>query len=118
MKIRQPSNYGRMGQINGKEGAPGMSINQQGRPAIENPAGKGRVFDGKRLIAEVSYKLQVFQYVSKQIVTGKIKTLDRSNILWGTDLLTLHLQDKRKLDFICVNFDPECDISSDSGFYT
>jgi hypothetical protein len=101
-----------MGQINSKEGTLSMSIYPQGRPAIENPAGKGRVFNGKRLITEVSYKLQVFQHVSKQIVTGKIKTIDGSNILWGTDLLTLHLQDKRKLDFICVNFDPECDVSS------
>jgi hypothetical protein len=27
------------------------------------------------------------------------------------------LDDNRKLDFICVNFEPECDISSDTGFY-
>ena len=101
-----------------------MVINLQGSPIIENPAGRGWVFKGKRSFAEVFYELQVFQNVLvnaipvKQMVTGKIRPIDNSNILWGVDKLTLHLQDKRKLDFLCVNFDPECEISSDSGFYS
>ncbi len=106
-----------MVQLKGKEGSLIMRINRQGTAAIENPAGEGRVFKGTRLIAEVFYNLYVFQDVSKQIVTGKVKSIDGSSVLWGTDLLTLHLNDKRRLDFICVNFNPECEISSDSGFY-
>jgi hypothetical protein len=101
-----------------------MVINLQGVPATENPSGRGWVFKGKRLFAEVFYDLHVFQNVLvntipvEEMITGKIRPTDKSNILWGTDKLTLHLQDRRKLDFLCVNFDPECEISSDSGFYT
>jgi hypothetical protein len=100
-----------------------MTVIQQGIQVIENPVGKGFVFKGEHFIAEVSYELQVFRGVRpdlpiKSVVKGKIKRIDRANILWGTELLTLRLQDNRKLDFICVNFDPECNIASDSGFYT
>ncbi len=82
------------------------------------------MFKGKDLIAEVTYDLQVFRDVLnsgapvKPMVTGKIRRIDEAKILWGAELLTLHLQDGRKLDFICVNFNPECNIASDSGFYT
>lgn len=100
-----------------------MTVIYQGRRLIENPVGKGWVFKGKQIIAEVAYELQVFQDSTngapvKPIVSGKIRRIDNANILWNTELLTLHLQDKRKLDFICVNFDPECNIASDSSFYT
>ncbi len=100
-----------------------MTITQSERQVIENPTGKGLVFKGKQLIAEVAYELQVLQdglnngALVKTIVTGKIRRIDAANILWSTELLTLHLQDKRKLDFICVNYDPECNIASNSGFY-
>jgi hypothetical protein len=91
---------------------------------IENPFGRGWVFKNKRSFTEVFYNLHVFKNVLinnipvKQIITGKIRPTDKSNIIWGKDQLTLHLHDKRLLDFICVNFSPECDISSESGFYT
>lgn len=108
------------------KGDSNMAVNLQGRPATENPSGRGWVFKDKRSFVEVFYNLHVFQNVLintipvKQMVTGTLRPTDKSktNILWGSDKLTLHLQDMRKLDFLCVNFDPECDISSDSGFYT
>ena len=101
-----------------------MTVDFQGRLATENPTGKGWVFKDKRPFIEVSYQLHVFANVLnngipiKQLVTGKIKAIDRFNTLWGEEELTLHLKDKRLLDFICVNFTPECDISSVTGFYT
>ena len=101
-----------------------MVIDLQGRLATEKPSGRGWVFKDKRSFIEVFYDLQVFKNVLidtipvKQMVTGKIRPTDNSNVLWGTDKLTLQLEDMRKLDFICVNFEPECGISSDSGFYT
>ena len=100
-----------------------MPIDFQGRTATENPTGRGLVFKDKRPFVEVFYQLHVFKNslsngtLIKQLVTGKIKAIDGANTLWGEDKLTLHLQDKRLLDFICVNFTPECDISSDTGFY-
>ena len=101
-----------------------MATDFQGRPATENPSGRGWVFKGKRSLVEVFYELHVFKNILnngipiKQLVTGKIKATDGSNTLWGEDKLTLHLRDKRLLDFTCVNFTPECDISSVSGFYS
>ena len=100
-----------------------MTFVQPGSQIIENPVGKGQVYKGKQLITEVAYELQVLQSPlnagtqGKSIVTGKIRRLDQADILWSTELLTLHLQDERKLDFICVNYDPECNIASDTGFY-
>jgi hypothetical protein len=49
---------------------------------------------------------------------GKIKRIDNINGLWGIELYTLYLQDNRKLDFVCVNYTPECEIISDKGFYS
>jgi len=101
-----------------------MDIDLKRREATENPSGRGWVFQGKHSFVEVFYDLHVFKNVLsngiivKQIVTGKIRPVDKSNILWGTDELTLHLQDNRLLDFLCVNFTPECEISSVSGFYS
>ena len=100
-----------------------MVNNFQERSATENPAGRGWVFKDRHSFVEVFYQLHVFKNalsngsLVKQLVTGKIKAIDGANTLWGEDKLTLHLQDKRLLDFICVNFTPECDISSDTGFY-
>jgi hypothetical protein len=76
----------------------------------------------QKLIAEVFYELQVFQDQNnrsggKSLVIGKIKRVDKANIFWGIEEYTLHLQDKRKLDFMCVNYDPDCEITSDKGFY-
>jgi hypothetical protein len=97
-----------------------MTILQPDRLVIENPAGSGWVYKGKQLLAKVTYELQVTQNVLNNnvpVVTGKIRRMDTANILWSTELLTLHLEDRRKLDFLCVNFDPECNIASDNGFY-
>jgi hypothetical protein len=102
-----------------------MAVHQKGR-ASENLTGKGVVFKGKNSFVEVLYELEVFENILvdsasvKQMVTGKIRAANKvdKNILWGTGKLTLHLQDKRMLDFFCVNFDPECDITSDTGFYS
>jgi hypothetical protein len=100
-----------------------MTAKKKEVPAVENPSGKGWVFKDKHSFVEVFYQLHVFENAVinstpvKQLITGKMRTADNSNILWGAERLTLHLADNRKLDFICVNFEPECDISSDSGFY-
>jgi len=89
----------------------------------ENPMGNGWVYKGKQLIAEVSYDLQVFHNLTYNktsvniVVTGKIKAINRPDILWGVEQLTLRLSDKRKLDFMCVDFTPECNIASVSDFY-
>jgi hypothetical protein len=101
-----------------------MAVHQKSN-AAENLTGKGWVFKGKKSFVEVLYELEVFENILvdavpvKQIVTGKIRAANKvdKNILWGTGKLTLRLQDKRRLDFFCVNFDPECDITSDTGFY-
>ena len=95
----------------------------QERSTTENPSGRGWVFKDSHSFVEVFYQLHVFKNILsndilvKQLVTGKIKAIDGANTLWGQDKLTLHLQDKRLLDFLCVNFTPECDISSATGFY-
>ena len=85
------------------------------RLLTENPSGKGKVFKKQELIAEVTYELRVFQSgknpAGHPIITGKIKPLDKLIIIWGIE------QDERKLDFVCVNYDPECEIASDKGFY-
>jgi hypothetical protein len=100
-----------------------MTIIQPERQIVETPVGRGWVFKGIHAVAEVDYELQVSRDVSskgspgKPVITGRIKRVDEANILWATELHTLHLQDRRKLDFICVNFDPDCNIASDSGFY-
>ena len=100
-----------------------MTPKKKATPAVENPSGKGWVFKDKRSFAEVFYELHVFENTLinsipvQYLITGKIRTVGNSNVLWGSERLTLHLDDNRKLDFICVNFEPECDISSDSGFY-
>jgi hypothetical protein len=100
-----------------------MTMDFQGKSAVESPSGKGRVFKAGHFFAEVFYNLQVFHNVLigttivEHLVIGKIRPIDKPDILWGSDLLTLHLQDLRKLDFLCINFDPECEISSDSGFH-
>ena len=100
-----------------------MTVKKKKIPAVENLSGKGWVFKDTRSFGEVFYQLHVFENAVinaapvKQLITGKIRTVGGSNILWGEEQLTLHLDDNRKVDFICVNFEPECDISSDSGFY-
>jgi hypothetical protein len=101
-----------------------MTADRKEISAVENPRGKGWVFKDKRSFVEVFYQLHVFEnavvnsMAIKQLVTGKMRTVDNSNILGGAERLTLKLEDNRKLDFICVNFEPECDISSDTGFYS
>ena len=101
-----------------------MTVTPKGRELIENPIGRGRVFKADRFIAEVDYNLQVFHNGSntanpiKPVITGSLRRIDQANSPWSTELLTLHLQDKRKLDFLCVNYDPECKIASDKGFYS
>jgi hypothetical protein len=52
-----------------------------------------------------------------QLVTGTLRLIDKERVLWGSELLTLHLQDNRKLDFVCVNYNPDCEIASTSKFY-
>jgi hypothetical protein len=99
-----------------------MTVVHPERKVLENPTGRGRVFKGKKMLAEVAYELEVLKGLSegdpgKPVVTGKIRRPDNARIMWGTELLTLYLEDDRKLDFICVNFDPECYIASDNGFY-
>jgi hypothetical protein len=100
-----------------------MTVTRQARNVVENPAGRGRVFRGDRFVAEVDYVLVVTQDLPSsekptgQLVTGTLRRTDKERILWGTELLTLHLQDKRKLDFVCVNFDPDCEIASTAKFY-
>jgi hypothetical protein len=91
---------------------------------FENPVGRGRVFRGSVFVAEVDYDLKVNEKLLNPgrligpIITGRIRRIDGSNVLWGSELLTLHLSDQRKLDFICVNYDPDCNIASDRKFYT
>jgi hypothetical protein len=100
-----------------------MTAKKEAMPTVENPSGKGWVFKDTHSFVEVFYQLHVFENAVinaapvKQLITGKIRTVGGSNILWGEEQLTLRLDDNRKVDFICVNFEPECDISSDSGFY-
>ncbi len=99
-----------------------MAVTEE-RRLLENPAGRGKVFKGASFITEVDYDLQVFHDAPttavpiKTIITGSIRRVDKASVLWSTELLTLHLQDRRKLDFICVNYDPECEIASNSNFY-
>jgi hypothetical protein len=91
---------------------------------FENPVGRGRVFRGNLFIAEVDYNLTVNEKLLNPggligpIITGKLRLADRASVLWGSEMLTLYLSDKRKLDFICVNYDPDCNIASDGEFYT
>ena len=100
-----------------------MTVKKRKAPEVENPSGKGWVYKDTHSFVEVFYQLHVFENAVinsisvKQLITGKIRTVGNSNVLWGAEQLTLHLEDNRKLDFICVNFEPECDISSDNGFY-
>jgi hypothetical protein len=101
-----------------------MATTQTIRKLIENPIGRGRVYKGNRFVTEVNYFLQVFHTElnadnpAKPLVTGTISRIDKTNFVWSTELLTLHMQDHRKLDFLCVNYDPECQIASDGGFYS
>jgi hypothetical protein len=100
-----------------------MTTSNQGSHVIEKPSGQGWVFKGQKLIGEVAYELEVIQNIVREstgesIITGKIRRIGSSSMLWGTEQYTLHLKDKRKLDFFCVNFDPDCNIASDRGFYT
>jgi hypothetical protein len=74
------------------------------------------------LVAEVVYDLQIYQDKNscssdKLIVMGKMNRTDNANILWGIEQYTLRLWDERKLDFVCVDYDPDCEIVSDKGFY-
>jgi len=97
-----------------------VSVILKRRLLTENPIGKGKVFKKQELIAEVTYELQYFRAVKTLPAsnnTGKIKPLDKLIIIWGIEQYTLHLQDEKKLDFVCVNYDPECEIASDKGFY-
>jgi hypothetical protein len=99
-----------------------MIINLQGKELIETPTGKGRVFKRQKFVAEVVYELQTFLDKNKcstdnPIVTGRIKRVDNANIFWRIEQHILFLQDNRKLDFICVDYGPDCKIISDTGFY-
>jgi hypothetical protein len=100
-----------------------MAVIYQNGQLYENPIGNGWVYRGTHLLTEVSYELKVFHnglYNGKTfriMITGTIKAINNPNILWGTDRLTLRLQDRRKLDFMCVDFNPECEITSDTDFY-
>jgi hypothetical protein len=99
-----------------------MALNAQEENLAETPSGKGRVFKQQELIAEVIYELRIFQDENnrakdKPVVVGKIKRLDNIKMLWGIEQYTLHLQDNRKLDFVCVDYNPDCEIVSDKGFY-
>jgi hypothetical protein len=77
---------------------------------IERVQGQGRVFSGERLIAEVRYEVRVYQtYTETLLLSGqKLRTASFQNteldlsepIQAGFDeLLTLHLEDGRKLNF-------------------
>ena len=76
-----------------------------------------------KFLGEVDYVLQVSvdlpsaEKPSGHLVTGTLRRIDKERILWGSELLTLHLQDRRKLDFVCVNYDPDCEIASTAKFY-
>lgn len=100
-----------------------MSVTRQARNIVENPAGRGRVYNGDKFLGEVDYLLQVSQELPSsekpngQLVTGTLRLIDKERILWGSELLTLYLQDRRKLDFVCVNYDPDCEIASTAKFY-
>ena len=98
-----------------------VALNLQEEYLAENPSGKGRVFKKQELIAEVVYELRIFQDNTrgkdKPVVMGKIKRVDNINRPWGIEQYTLHLQDNRKLDFVCVDYNPDCEIVSDKGFY-
>ena len=101
-----------------------MAIIKKDRRIIETPTGRGKVYQGLTLIAVVDYDLQVFPNLvnapnsGDPFITGIIRRVDGAGVRWSPELMTLQLQDKRKLDFICVNYDPECEITSSSGFYT
>ena len=100
-----------------------MSVTRQARNIVENPAGRGRVYNRDKFLGEVDYVLQVSQDLpssekpSGHLVTGTLRRIDKERILWGSELLTLHLQDNRKLDFVCVNYNPDCEITSAAKFY-
>src|SRR5450759_5176272 len=100
-----------------------MSVTRQARKMVENPARRGRVYNGDKFRGEVDYLLQVSQELPSsekpngQLVTGTLRLIDKERILWGSELLTLYLQDRRKLDFVCVNYDPDCEIASTAKFY-
>jgi hypothetical protein len=98
-----------------------MSLTIQERQLTENPRGKGSVFKGKGFISEVFYELQVLKGLNDTlvpIIVGRIKWAEKSGRLWATEIYTLHLEDNRKLDFICVDFNPDCEIVTDKGFYS
>jgi hypothetical protein len=100
-----------------------MALNPEEILIFENPKGSGSVFKGSTFIADVDYNLKISREAkqanmpAKQIITGSLRRIDRQNIPWGVELFTLYLQDKRKLDFICVSYTPDCEIASDGDFY-
>ncbi len=100
-----------------------MALIYQNDKLYENLIGNGWVYRGTHLLTEVSYEIKIVRNalyngkIVRIVVTGTIKAINRPNILWGTDRLTIRLQDRRKLDFMCVNFTPECEITGDSDFY-
>ena len=101
--------------------------------SVENPRGVGEVFDKDRLIARVRYNLDVIQeeplvdpseayHVTSSLesAVGRLTVIDKGRTLRGVNTLTLHLQDRRKLDFYWLKIDPilpQYSIISKGNFY-
>jgi len=78
---------------------------------IETIKGKGSVFSGERLVAEVRYEVLIYQdYDERQLLSGQeLRTpgLQNTELKLNepveanfNELLTLHLEDGRKLNFL------------------
>ena|ERR1700685_379977 len=90
------------------------------RSLIEKLNGKGKVFEGKNFIADVSYDIRVYQHYSEtRLLNGTARTPGIGTVelqiiptasvsgLLGTRL-TLHMNDARKQDFFPASSDGNC----------
>lgn len=100
---------------------------------VENPRGIGEVFDKGRLVARVSYNLDVLQEEilhrspdtseaaeNSESAIGNITIIEKGKKLKGTNILTLHLKDNRKLDFLWQKthpLQPKYSVRSSGIFY-
>jgi hypothetical protein len=79
---------------------------------IENLTGIGQLSNRNELITKVQYNINVFQEVhiyeikevheeveGQKVMEGNVAVLDKGVSLWGTEVLTLCLEDGRHMDF-------------------
>jgi len=86
---------------------------------LESPEGVGEVWQGDKRIAQVEYSLDVQKEIiitesfdgtneleGKSFISGSIFVLEGEKHLIGRDILTLYMQDGRKIDFFVTNISP------------